>query len=253
MKKITFILTLLLLFPVLSNAQEHKPITIELTAEQYKQIKGIYDKAAWEAKKNKDWAFFSKYAEANKKITKAPKAVFIGDSITECWYREHAVFFDENNYVCRGISGQTTAEILVRMQADVIMLKPKYAVINMGINDIASNNGKITKENMLLNVKSMIELCRANKIKPIMTTTLPSNNVWRTDPVTGEVYTPAKDIEEFNRMLADYAKKNHVTLVNYYSKMEVNGGLTKDMAKDGTHPTLKGYAVMEEIIVKYLK
>ena len=90
-----------------------------------------------------DWANIGRYAQANSEMTVRPKAVFMGDSITQCWYDADPSFFNDNNFACRGISGQTTSHMLVRMRKDVVNLHPKYVVILAGTNDIAKNNGFI--------------------------------------------------------------------------------------------------------------
>lgn len=242
-------------FPVFLFAQKdtvQSKVIIELSEEQYSSIRQQVEHEFYEAKKKKDWANFSRYEQENMVVKRSPAIVFIGNSITENWYKKHPSFFDNNNFLGRGISGQTSAEILVRFQADVIQLKPKKVVINMGINDIACNNGYISMANILLNIKSMCELSRYNGIEPILTTTLPSNNVWRTDK-NGTVYTPAEDIKHLNEMIKQYACDNDIMFIDYYSKMEKNGGLPKELAEDGTHPTLQGYEIMEKIILNSIK
>ena len=110
-----------------------------------------------------DWAGFGRYEEANKSVNATPKAVFMGDSITEGWFRLDADFFTENNFLGRGISGQTTSHMLVSFRRDVIDHSPKYVVILAGTNDIALNNGKISLENIFGNIQSMCELAKSHK------------------------------------------------------------------------------------------
>ena len=116
----------------------------------------------------KTWANYEKYAAANAALTTRPVAVFMGNSITENWARMHADFFTENNYVGRGISGQVTAQILARFQADVVALRPKVVAILAGTNDIAQNLQYIDLENIAQNIFSMCEVAKANKIKVIL-------------------------------------------------------------------------------------
>ena len=120
-----------------------------------------------------DWAKFNRYHEANKEVTTTPRVVFMGDSITDYWVNADPDFFKSNNFLGRGISGQTTAHMLVRFRRDVIDFHPKYVVILAGTNDIAKNLGDISPENSLGNIISMCELAKANKIKPIICSVLP--------------------------------------------------------------------------------
>ena len=115
-----------------------------------------------------DWAQFNRYAEENAQVTTDPKVVFMGDSITEGWAKEDPDFFTGNNFLGRGISGQTTSHMLVRFRRDVIDFSPEYVVILAGTNDVARNNGEISLVNGLGNLISMCELAKANRIKPIL-------------------------------------------------------------------------------------
>ena len=127
-----------------------------------------------------DWAQFGRYADANKRVTTPAKVVFMGNSITDGWWPKDSTFFINNNFLDRGISGQTTSEMLVRFRQDVINLKPKAVVILAGINDIAHNNGVISLENVFGNIVSMAELARYNKITPIICSVLPAYDFpWR--------------------------------------------------------------------------
>ena len=116
----------------------------------------------------KDWAQFERYESKNDSIITPPAVVFMGNSITDCWADTVPAFFTDNNFVGRGISGQVSSQMLVRFQEDVINLHPKVVVICCGTNDIAQNNGYISLEHILQNIKSMCELARANKIKPVV-------------------------------------------------------------------------------------
>src|SRR5580765_2917486 len=125
------------------------------------------------AQRKNDPANFEKYADANTSV-KPGSVVFMGNSITEGWARQRPDFFSANNYTGRGISGQTSSQMLVRFRQDVISLKPKAVVILAGINDIAQNIGFISLENILGNIMSMAELAKANGIKPILCSVLPA-------------------------------------------------------------------------------
>jgi lysophospholipase L1-like esterase len=197
-----------------------------------------------------DWANVARYAEANTQVTVQPKAVFMGDSITDGWPRADENFFTSNNFVGRGISGQTTSHMLCRFRNDVVAHHPKYVVILAGTNDIALNNGPIALEDVLGNIISMCEIAKANKIKPVICSVLPCKKYgWRP-----EVTDAGEKIVKLNSMLEDYAKKNKITYVDYHSAMkDSENGLPVSLAKDGCHPTPEGYDIMENIIVKVLK
>ena len=196
-----------------------------------------------------DWANFGKYAQANSEVTESPVAVFMGDSITEGWARQDPDFFTENNFLGRGISGQTSSHMLVRFRRDVIDHSPKYVVILAGTNDIALNNGKISLENVLGNIISMCELARQNKIKPIICSVLPAAKFpWRPE-VTGS----AEDVMKLNEMLKEYAESEKIKYVDYHSVLrDENNGLPKQHAGDGIHPNLDCYRIMEKIILEVL-
>lgn len=200
------------------------------------------------AQTDKDWAKFYRYEEANKTVTGKPKAVFMGDSITDGWYKKDSEFFTSNNFLGRGISGQTTSQMLVRFRRDVLELAPKYVVILAGTNDIALNNGKITLENILGNIKSMCDLAKAHKIKPIICSLLPADRYrWRPE------LKPAQDIVKMNEMLKAYAKSNRIPYVDYHSALrDENDALPQKHAADGVHPNVDCYKIMEEIILNYL-
>jgi lysophospholipase L1-like esterase len=198
----------------------------------------------------KDWANFKRYAKANTEVTAKPKAVLMGDSITDGWPRANGAFFTENNFVGRGISGQTTSQMLVRFRRDVVDHHPKYVAILAGTNDIALNNGYISLENILGNIISMCEIAKANKIKPVICSVIPAK-AYRWRP---EVTDAAQQIMKLNEMLKEYAKANKIMYVDYHSAMaDAEGGLPIELAKDGVHPTPEGYKIMEEILVKALK
>ena len=197
----------------------------------------------------KDWAQFYRYESKNDSITTRPAVVFMGNSITDCWVDTVPAFFLDNNFVGRGISGQVSSQMLVRFQEDVVTLNPKVVVICCGTNDIAQNNGYISLEHILYNIKSMCELARANKIKPIVCSTLPAKAFkWRPE------MKPANDILQLNEMIKAYAKENKIPYVDYHSALkDEENGLPKKYSKDGVHPNAQGYAVMEGVIMPVLK
>ena len=182
----------------------------------------------------KQWAQYDRYAAHNKALQKAPDVVFMGNSITDNWALLVPEFFVGNNYVGRGISGQTTEQMLARFRQDVVDLKPKIVVILAGTNDIAQNNGPISNENILNNIKSMCDIARANNIIPVLCSILPCDYYsWR------KTMKPASIIINLNKMIKEYA--NHSTLTT------ANGALNPQYTNDRCHPTRDGYVVMMTI------
>lgn len=203
--------------------------------------------------KAQDWANLNKYNKENL-LQATPKTgekriVFFGDSITEGWETIDSDFFIENNYINRGISGQTTSQMLLRFRPDVIELKPKIVIILAGTNDIAENTGPISLQTILGNIISMCELAHANDIKVILCSVLPAFDYpWK------KGMDPAAKIETLNTMIINYAKENHIEYVNYYSAMvDDQKGLKSNYSEDGVHPNKEGYRVMENIVRKHLE
>ena len=192
-----------------------------------------------------DWAGFNRYAEANKTVSQAPLAVFMGDSITDNWGTMRPDFFSTHQYLCRGIGGQTVEQMLARFQADVVDLHPRVVVILAGINNIAGNNGKIEFENIVACLRSMCEITRANDIVPILCSLTPCHRFfWNQEA------KPAQEVIQLNAMLKDYAGKNGIEYVDYHTPMAQPGGeISKEDSADGCHPTVAGYQKMEAIVV----
>lgn len=196
-----------------------------------------------------DWAQFGRYAEANKTVKTPTRVVFMGNSITDGWWGADSLFFKNNRFIGRGIGGQTTAQMLVRFRADVINLQPKAVVILAGTNDIAQNNGYIAPENILGNIISMAELAKANNIDVVLCSILPAYEYgWR------KGLEPADKIIALNQMIKAYADKNNLTYVDYHSALkDERNGLPEKYSNDGVHPTMEGYKIMEDIILKALE
>lgn len=167
-----------------------------------------------------DWANFGRYEEANAELEERPRAVFMGDSITDNWFKFDPGFFTDNGFAGRGISGQVTSQMLVRFRRDVIELSPKYVVILAGTNDIALNNGSISIENIFGNIVSMCELAKLHRIKPVICSVTPASSFsWRQE------LSPAEDIIRLNEMLREYAESHRIPYVDYHSalKDKLNG------------------------------
>lgn len=197
-----------------------------------------------------DWANIGKYQLSNSTIeTPSPnenRVVFMGNSITEKWGIYDSTFFTRNPYINRGISGQVTAQMVLRFRPDVIELQPKVVVILAGTNDIAENKGPITIAQIAGNIFSMTELAKANNIKVVLCAALPAISYsWRPG------IEPADKIVELNALLENYAKENKIVFVDYYSPM-VNDkkGLKKEYGRDTVHPSVAGYSVMESLVKK---
>jgi acyl-CoA thioesterase-1 len=211
-----------------------------------------------------DWPFLAKYREANKLLPPASpdetRVVFMGDSITEGWglkatsrTPDRGQFFPGKPYINRGISGQTTPQMLVRFRQDVVLLKPKVMVLLAGTNDIAENTGKETLEEIGNNIASMSELARANGIRVVLCSVLPASDFqWR------KGLEPAPKIRELNAWIKDFAAKNGFVYVDYYANMaNSEGGLKAELSPDGVHPNKAGYDIMaplaEAAIVEALR
>lgn len=202
-----------------------------------------------------DWAKLQRYEQANKELMEqtndGKRVVFLGNSITEGWPKQRPEFFSENGYIGRGISGQTSSHFLVRFRDDVINLKPALVVINAGTNDVAENAGPYSEERTLGNIVSMVELARTNKIKVIMTAVLPAAAFsWRPN-----LKDAAVKIASLNQRLKEYARKNKIVFVDYYSPLVAGeeGALNPAYTNDGVHPTAEGYAVMEPLIQEAIR
>ena len=197
-----------------------------------------------------DWANLARYALENKNLKTTAKekkrVVFMGDSITEFWKVFDNSFFTNKPYVNRGISGQTTPQMLLRFQQDVIDLKPGLVVILAGINDIAENTGPITIEAIFHNIVSMAESAKKNKIGVALCSVLPAYDFsWRSG------LQPAEKIIKLNAMISTYARKHKIVYVDYYSAMvDERKGLNKRFSDDGVHPTTAGYKMMGPILEK---
>ena len=226
----------------------------------------VTEKLAQAEKKLDDWAELNRYAAANAKILPAQKGenrvVFMGDSITDIWDRnEFGGFFPGKPYLNRGISGQTTPQMLIRFQPDVVANKPQVVVILAGTNDIAGNTGPMTLEQIENNIRSMAEIAAAHGIKVVLASVLPVNDYVRRP--SGELYIqtksrPPEKILAINDWLKNYAAKNGYSYLDYFDAMVDEKGFIKDGTTfDGLHPNAKGYAIMtplaEAAIEKALK
>ena len=195
------------------------------------------------------WAQYERYELANDALKQSPLVVFMGNSITDFWAKMMPDFFDGNNYIGRGISGQTTQQMLSRFRQDVVALNPKVVVILAGINDIAQNNGEISNANILQNIAAMCDIAKANNIIPVLCSILPCDYFsWKPD------LKPSPIVKEMNDLICSYAKSKGYVYVDYYTKMATpEGALKSEYTKDRCHPTREGYEVMQPIVQKALR
>jgi lysophospholipase L1-like esterase len=195
-----------------------------------------------------DWANLERFQDANAQLSipdsSQQRIVFMGNSITEGWINSRPEFFEGKPYVNRGISGQTTPQMLLRFRQDVIDLKPSAVVILAGINDIAGNTGPSTIDMRMDNLISMAELATANNIKVVFCSVLPAKDFpWRPG------LEPAEKVIKLNTLLQSYAEEHHLVYVDYFSAMvDGSNGLREDLGSDGVHPNALGYSIMEPIV-----
>jgi len=200
-----------------------------------------------------DWANLERFKKENSTIMQeqktAQRIVFMGNSITEDWSNFDPDFFNENQYINRGIGGQTTPQMLLRFRQDVVDIKANTVVILAGINNIAENTGPITLNQILGNIISMCELAGQNNIRVILCSVLPANNFpWQPK------INPTQKVNELNKMILEYANSKSITYVDYYSKMvDEQQGLIPSYGYDPVQPNLEGYVVMKHILSEVLK
>ena len=207
--------------------------------------------------RGQDWPNLAEFSQANTEVGRPEpgedRVVFMGNSITIGWLNGMPEFFEGKPYINRGISGQTTPQMLVRFRQDVVALQPKVVVILAGTNDIAGNTGPMTLEQILDNLKSMAEIARANGIEPVLSSVLPAYDYpWRPG------LEPNVKIPKLNAMIQHYAQENDMVYLDYFSAMaDHRNGLDTTLASDEVHPTPKGYQMMaplaEAAIAKALK
>jgi acetyl esterase/lipase/lysophospholipase L1-like esterase len=197
----------------------------------------------------KDFGELNRYKQANKTLSASKpnenRVVFLGNSITEAWAKVDSNFFSQNNYFGRGISGQTSTQLLLRFRQDVLSLKPKVVVLHIGTNDVAENTGPYDPEFTLGNIQSMVELAKVNGLKVILASVLPATNFeWRRS-----VGNRSDMIVDLNKRIKIYADANKIPYIDYHSAMKNDkNGMNPDLAEDGVHPTMKGFKIMETLV-----
>jgi lysophospholipase L1-like esterase len=201
-----------------------------------------------------DWPALARYHEANASVKSPSKdekrVVFMGDSITDGW--KLASYFPAKPYINRGISGQTTPQMLIRFRPDVIALKPQVVVILAGTNDLAGNTGPMTIEAIEDNLASMFELARVSGVRVVIASVLPVSDYGKTregKPVNQTTRRAPDKIKALNEWIKKYAAQNELTYLDYFSSMvDEKGFLKAELSNDGLHPNDKGYVVMQPLV-----
>ena len=201
--------------------------------------------AAEEERLHYDWASLCRYRAENAALRRpiAPRVVFMGDSITEFWKFAHPEFFGEN-YIDRGVSGQTTGQMLVRFRQDVIALKPAVVHILAGTNDFGGNGGPTTLDAIKNNIASMVDLAIANDIRVVLGSVPPAGAFpWRPT-----VLEPAQHIVEMNDWLRRFAREKNLIYVDYHEPLaDERDAMKQTFSNDGVHPNRDGYSEMEPL------
>jgi len=200
-----------------------------------------------------DWPNLNRFRAENT-LLKTPekgekRVVFMGNSITQGWIEKRPEFFSKNPYINRGISGQTTPQMLIRFRQDVIALQPKVVVILAGTNDIAGNTGPSTLEMIEDNLASMAELANANGIRVVLSSVLPAYDYpWKTG------IEPAEKIVTLNAWIKSYCEKRGFTYLDYFTPMaDDRHGMKTELTYDGVHANVTGYKVMEPLVQDAMK
>jgi lysophospholipase L1-like esterase len=218
-------------------------------------IAGAQAQESWEDKRQRqlkeDWPWLGRYAEENRQLLASGKKtniVFMGDSITEGWRRQRPDFFKPGR-VGRGISGQTTPQMALRMMADVVALKPRFVHIMAATNDVAGNTGKITFAQTCDNFRMMTAIAQAHRIKVVIASVPPADHFpWRQGLET------VQPIRAINAWLKSYAKTAGATWIDYWPVLaDEKGAMKPGLADDGVHPTNQGYDLMATVIEPFLR
>jgi len=240
LKFVSVIFILMMTGSIALVAQNNAPKPTQEQQDAWKQ--------AEEERLHNDWANFARFRDDNIKIglpvAGENRIVFMGNSITEGWIRLDPEFFSGKPFVNRGISGQTTPQMLVRFRPDVINLKPAVIVILAGINDIAGNTGPSTLEMIEDNLISMVDLAKANDVSVVLSSVLPAFDFpWHPG------MQPAEKVVQLNGWIKNYAENHGCVYLDYFTPMaDDRHGLKAELTYDGVHPNLSGYKVMEPLV-----
>ena len=202
---------------------------------------------------SQDWVGFNRYRADNERIIESkayPRVVFMGNSITDNWAYFHPEFFSENHFCGRGISGQTSAQMLVRFTADVVDLHPEAVVIMAGTNDVAHNDYWVVPKEVVGNIVAMCEIAQANGIVPIISSIPPCSKFpWRL-----EIENAGQTIVDINKALRDYAEAKGLVYVDYHTALaDENLGFPETLSEDGCHPNPDTYFTMERMVMEAIE
>ncbi len=205
---------------------------------------------------NWDWPLYSRYEAKNAELMKkAPvdlrRVIFFGNSITEGWPSARPDFFESNDFVGRGISGQTTYQFVLRFIEDVINLNPALVVINAATNDVAENTCPYNEERTFNNIVAMVQMAQANGIKVVLTSTLPAAKFGWNPKITDS----SAKIASLNARIKKYAETHDIPYVDYYSALVYgeNKALNPAYSGDGVHPNAEGYKIMESLVLPVVR
>ena len=231
----------MLIFLLVAAMQAQQPVTVPDAGKLQSQL-------SRDEKTLQDWPDLARYRDDDAKIVASGavdgRVVFMGDSITDFWGRTRGKFFPGKPYVNRGISGQTTPQMLIRFRPDVINLKPSVVVILAGTNDIAGNTGPESLADIENNLASMAQLAQANNIKVVFSAVMPVCDYIK--PQTAR--RPPEQIIALNAWIKEYAAKNNAIYLDYYSAMlDDHKMLKQELTYDGLHPNDAGYEVMSDL------
>ena len=232
--------------PWFSSPSEHAALLQSFTPEQRARVETMGAEMGKKQtdQKARDWPYLCRYKAENAQVIASgrPDIVFMGDSITEMWQLVDPTMFNDK-VIDRGISGQTSPQMLVRFMQDVVSLRPHAVHILAGTNDIAGNTGPNAPDDYKNNIRAMVALAKANGIAVILGSIPPANpSIWRPD------VRPGPQVRALNTWLREFAAENHLGYVDYYSAMvDEQGGLKSILSPDGVHPNHDGYAVMKPL------
>ena len=236
-----------------TNAQAPAQPSGEKPPADCEELPGVAAKLASAEKTLLDWPNLARYHDANAAVQPPARdekrVVFMGDSITDMWVQpQFGGFFPGQPYIDRGISGQTTPQMLIRFRPDVIALRPKLVVILAGTNDLAGNTGPMTLAQIEDNLASMDELAHANKIRVVLASVLPVSNYGHDrngNPVDMRIRRQPEKILELNSWIKKYSADHGDVYLDYFGASVDDHGLLKaELSEDGLHPNAKGYAIM---------
>lgn len=253
MKKILFLLILTCAVSTFAQTPTPTPDALTLEKQRADRLQARYN----------DFANLARYAKANSEVKPPEKGenrvVFLGDSITDSWKLNE--YFPNQPYINRGISGQTTPQMLLRMQPDVVAHKPKVMLLLAGTNDISANTGPVTNEFIEGNIRSIVEIAHANGINVVLSSILPVsdyNKNAKGEIINRTTQRPPARILELNKWIKDYCDQKGLVYLDYFSAtVDDKGFLKAEIANDGLHPNAEGYKIMQklaaEAIAKALK